>query len=33
VNKRFGPYNDDRFNKKIFYEAIAVKDEKLETLI
>jgi hypothetical protein len=29
MNKRFGPYNDDSFNKTIFQEAIAVKDEML----
>ncbi len=33
MNNRFGPYNDDHFNETIFHEAIAVKDEKLESLI
>jgi hypothetical protein len=33
MNKRFGPHNDDRFNETIFHEAIAVKDERLESLI
>jgi hypothetical protein len=32
-NERFVPINDDRFNKTIFHEAIAVKDEALESLI
>jgi hypothetical protein len=32
MNKRFGPYNDDRFNKTIFHEAIVGKDERLESL-
>jgi hypothetical protein len=33
MNKRFGPYDDNRFNETIFHEAIAVKDERLESLI
>ncbi len=33
MNRRFGPYKDDCFNKTIFHEAIAVKDERLESLI
>jgi hypothetical protein len=33
MNKRFGPYNDDHFNKMIFHETIAVKDKRLESLI
>jgi hypothetical protein len=33
MNKRFGPYNDDRFNATIFHEAIAVKDKRFESLI
>jgi hypothetical protein len=27
MNERFGPYNDDRFNKTIFHIAIVVKDK------
>jgi hypothetical protein len=33
MNERFVPNNDDHFNKSIFYEAIVVKDEVLESLI
>jgi hypothetical protein len=33
MNKCFGQYNDDCFNKTIFHEAIAVKDKRLESLI
>ncbi len=33
MNEHFIPNNDDRFNDTIFYEAIAVKDEALESLI
>ncbi len=33
MNKRFSSFNDDRFNDTIFHEAIAVKDERLESLI
>ncbi len=33
MNKHFDPNNDDQFNKMIFHEAIAVKDERLESLI
>jgi hypothetical protein len=33
MNDRYVPNNDDRFNKMIFHEAIAVKDEALESLI
>ncbi len=33
MNERFGPYNDDSFNETIFHEAIAMKDERLESLI
>jgi hypothetical protein len=33
MNERFGPYDDDLFNKMIFHEAIVVKDERLESLI
>ncbi len=33
MNERFVPNNDDHFNEMIFHEAIAVKDEALESLI
>ncbi len=33
MNERFGSYNGDHFNKMIFHEAIAVKNERLEILI
>jgi hypothetical protein len=33
MSERFGPYNDDPFNKVIFHEAIVVKDKRLESLI
>jgi hypothetical protein len=33
MSERFVPNNDDCFNKMIFHEAIAVKDEALESLI
>jgi hypothetical protein len=33
MNERFIPNNDDCFNDTIFHEAIAVKDEALESLI
>ncbi len=33
MNKRFGPYNDDCFNKTFFHEAIAVIDKRLESPI
>jgi hypothetical protein len=33
MNERFVLNNDDRFNKTIFHEAIAVKDKALESLI
>jgi hypothetical protein len=33
MNGRFNPITDNRFHGTIFHEAIAVKDEALESLI
>jgi hypothetical protein len=33
MNERFVPNNDDCFNETIFDEAIAVKEEALESLV
>jgi hypothetical protein len=33
MSERFVPNNDDPFNETIFHEAIAVKDDTLESLI
>ncbi len=33
MNGRFNPFTDDSFNYTFFHEAIAVKDEALESLI
>jgi hypothetical protein len=33
MNERFVLNNDDRFNNVVFHEAIALKDEALESLI